>query len=107
MSSGTQVELVKKASCWSVELQEEQMYLLMGSRGSEISLEHSVRWGLLLLLLLRLLRLLLPASPVRWRPGTPSLWTPRRCWSCGLLTVALRSVWTTFPSWRTLLWTCS
>lgn len=43
VSSGTQVELVKRATCTSVEVREGQQYLLMGSRGSQSRLEHSLR----------------------------------------------------------------
>uniref|UniRef100_H3CK04 Complement component 5 n=1 Tax=Tetraodon nigroviridis TaxID=99883 RepID=H3CK04_TETNG len=46
VSSGTPVELVKRATCTSVEIQENQQYLLMGSGGSEIRLERSFRYRL-------------------------------------------------------------
>lgn len=101
MSSGAQVELVKKATCTSVEIQDNQQYLVMGSSGSEITLERSLRWVLLLP------PLLLLGSPAASCPGIGSLWTRRRWWSCGPQIVVLPSVWTTVPSWTTLLWTCS
>lgn len=43
VSSGTQVELVKKATCRSVEVQNNKQYLVMGSSGSEITLNHSFK----------------------------------------------------------------
>lgn len=60
MSSGTQVELVKKATCVSLEIQEDKQYLVMGSRGSEVTLERSFRW---LLLPTPLFLFLLPSPP--------------------------------------------
>ncbi|XP_011613600.2 complement C5 isoform X1 [Takifugu rubripes] len=44
LSSGTQVELVKKATCRSVEVQNNKQYLVMGSSGSEITLNHSFKY---------------------------------------------------------------
>lgn len=116
---GTQVELVKKATCTSVEIQNNHQYLVMGSSGSEITLERSFRWVLLLFLLVPpppTPSFLPPSlcsssysspSPAVLSPGIGSLWTQMRWWSCGLQIVVLLSVRTTFPSWRTLLWTCS
>lgn len=40
------MELVKKATCASVEIQDSKQYLVMGSSGSEVPLEHRFRWVL-------------------------------------------------------------
>lgn len=95
------MQLVKKATCASVVVQEGQQFLLTGASGSETGPGQSFRWVLLLLLLLLL------ASPALSSPGIVSLWTRRHCWSCGPQTVPPPSVWTSSPSWMTLLWTCS
>uniref|UniRef100_UPI003AAF040E complement C5 n=1 Tax=Centroberyx gerrardi TaxID=166262 RepID=UPI003AAF040E len=44
VSSGTEVELVKKATCSSVEIQNDRQYLLMGASGSEVTLSHSFKY---------------------------------------------------------------
>ncbi|KAF7650015.1 hypothetical protein LDENG_00132840 [Lucifuga dentata] len=43
VSSGSEVELVKKTTCSSVDIQTNRQYLLMGARGSEVTLSHSVK----------------------------------------------------------------
>lgn len=43
MSSGTEVELVKKATCSAVDVQNNKQYLVMGARGSEVTLSHGFR----------------------------------------------------------------
>uniref|UniRef100_A0A667XN33 Complement component 5 n=1 Tax=Myripristis murdjan TaxID=586833 RepID=A0A667XN33_9TELE len=48
VSSGTEVELVKKATCSSVEIQNNNQYLVMGASGSEIALGHSFKYRLAL-----------------------------------------------------------
>lgn len=57
VSTGTQVELVKKATCTAVEIQNNKQYLVMGSSGSQITLNHSFKSVLLLILFLFLLLL--------------------------------------------------
>ena len=64
VSPGTQVELVKKVTCSSADMQNNKQYLVMGSSGSElpvdngfksVSLDRSLSPVVLLLLLLLLL----------------------------------------------------
>uniref|UniRef100_A0A8D3CGD7 Anaphylatoxin-like domain-containing protein n=1 Tax=Scophthalmus maximus TaxID=52904 RepID=A0A8D3CGD7_SCOMX len=43
VSSGTEVELVKKATCSSVDVQNQRQYLVMGASGSEVTLSHGFR----------------------------------------------------------------
>ncbi|XP_042276163.1 complement C5 isoform X3 [Thunnus maccoyii] len=44
VTSGTEVELVKKITCSSVDVQQNKQYLVMGSRGSEVTLGRSVKY---------------------------------------------------------------
>ncbi|XP_061585623.1 complement C5 [Cololabis saira] len=44
VSSGTEVELLKKATCTGVDLQKNKQYLVMGSSGSEVRLDRSFRY---------------------------------------------------------------
>ncbi|KAF0022521.1 hypothetical protein F2P81_025147 [Scophthalmus maximus] len=46
VSSGTEVELVKKATCSSVDVQNQRQYLVMGASGSEVTLSHGFRYRL-------------------------------------------------------------
>uniref|UniRef100_A0A3Q1GK75 Complement C5 n=1 Tax=Acanthochromis polyacanthus TaxID=80966 RepID=A0A3Q1GK75_9TELE len=46
VSSGTEVELVKKATCSSVDLQKDKQYLVMGGGGAELRLDQSFRYRL-------------------------------------------------------------
>ncbi|XP_054867538.1 complement C5 [Amphiprion ocellaris] len=46
VSSGTDVELVKKATCSSVDLQKDKQYLVMGGGGAELRLDQSFRYRL-------------------------------------------------------------
>ncbi|XP_031694616.1 complement C5-like [Anarrhichthys ocellatus] len=46
VSSGTVVELVKKATCSSVDIQNNQQYLVMGARGSEVMLSQGFKYRL-------------------------------------------------------------
>lgn len=38
VSSGTEVDLVKKITCSTVDIQNNKQYLVMGARGSEVAL---------------------------------------------------------------------
>ncbi|KAM9858664.1 complement C5 [Aulostomus maculatus] len=46
VSPGTEVELVKKVTCSSVDIQNQRQYLVMGSSGSEVTLNQSVKYRL-------------------------------------------------------------
>ncbi|KAK9521964.1 hypothetical protein VZT92_018466 [Zoarces viviparus] len=46
VSSGTVVELVKKATCSAVDIQNNQQYLVMGARGSEVTLSQGFKYRL-------------------------------------------------------------
>ncbi|XP_008299098.1 complement C5 [Stegastes partitus] len=46
VSSGTEVDLVKKATCSGVDLQKDKQYLVMGSSGSEVKVGQSFRYRL-------------------------------------------------------------
>ncbi|KAM3610513.1 uncharacterized protein V6R79_005063 [Siganus canaliculatus] len=46
VSSGTEVELVKKATCSSVKIQSDGQYLVMGTSGTEVTLDHSFKYRL-------------------------------------------------------------
>uniref|UniRef100_A0A3P8U9M4 Alpha-2-macroglobulin bait region domain-containing protein n=1 Tax=Amphiprion percula TaxID=161767 RepID=A0A3P8U9M4_AMPPE len=46
VNSGTDVELVKKATCSSVDLQKDKQYLVMGGGGAELRLDQSFRYRL-------------------------------------------------------------
>lgn len=43
VSSGTEVELVKKATCSAVDIQNNKQYLVMGARGSEVTLSRGLK----------------------------------------------------------------
>ncbi|XP_068425004.1 complement C5 [Clinocottus analis] len=43
VSSGTEVELVRRGTCSSVDVQNQQQYLVMGARGSEVTLSQGFR----------------------------------------------------------------
>ncbi|XP_054630577.1 complement C5 isoform X2 [Dunckerocampus dactyliophorus] len=46
VSSGTEVELIKKVTCSSMDIQNLKQYLVMGSRGSEVKLSHATKYRL-------------------------------------------------------------
>nr|XP_057928105.1 complement C5 [Doryrhamphus excisus] len=46
VSSGTEVELIKKVTCNSVDVQNLKQYLVMGSGGSEVKLSHGAKYRL-------------------------------------------------------------
>ncbi|XP_042337246.1 complement C5-like [Plectropomus leopardus] len=46
VSSGTEVELVKKVTCSAVDLQNNKQYLVMGAKGSEVTLSHAFKYRL-------------------------------------------------------------
>ncbi|KAM7390973.1 hypothetical protein PAMP_021696 [Pampus punctatissimus] len=46
VSSGTEVELVKKVTCTSLDIQNNKQYLVMGSSGSEVALSLGSRYRL-------------------------------------------------------------
>ncbi|KAK1893065.1 Complement C5 [Dissostichus eleginoides] len=46
VSSGSDVELVKKVTCSSVDLQDNKQYLVMGASGSEVTLSRGFRYRL-------------------------------------------------------------
>ncbi|XP_069579966.1 complement C5 isoform X1 [Brachyistius frenatus] len=46
VSSGTEVELVKKATCSGVDIQKARQYLVMGASGSEVTINNSFRYRL-------------------------------------------------------------
>ncbi|XP_062237196.1 complement C5 [Platichthys flesus] len=46
VSSGTEVELVKKITCSHVDIQSNKQYLVTGARGSEVRLSHGLRYRL-------------------------------------------------------------
>ncbi|XP_034021108.1 complement C5 [Thalassophryne amazonica] len=46
VSSGTEVEFVKKATCSSVDIQNHQQYMVMGAVGSKVTLSNSFRYRL-------------------------------------------------------------
>lgn len=43
VSSGTEVDLVKKATCSAVDIQNNKQYLVMGASGSEVTLSHGFK----------------------------------------------------------------
>lgn len=43
VSSGTEVDLVKRATCSAVDIQNNKQYLVMGASGSEVTLSHSFK----------------------------------------------------------------
>ncbi|XP_061749602.1 complement C5 isoform X2 [Nerophis ophidion] len=43
---GTEVELIKKVTCGSVDVQNHQRYLVMGSSGSRVKLGHAAKYRL-------------------------------------------------------------
>ncbi|KAF7205436.1 transcript variant X1 [Nothobranchius furzeri] len=96
VSSGTEVDLVKKATCSSVDLHDNRQYLVMGSSGSEVTHNNGFRsvppWSVDVLVS--------RGADGFWSiSGTGFLWTLMPWWSSGLR-VALQSVRTTFPRWR-------
>ncbi|XP_074495756.1 complement C5-like [Sebastes fasciatus] len=46
VSSGTEVELVKKVTCSSVDIQNNKQYLVMGASGSEVTLSNGFKYRL-------------------------------------------------------------
>ncbi|XP_044053377.1 complement C5 [Siniperca chuatsi] len=46
VSSGTEVDLVKKVTCSAVDIQNNKQYLVMGASGSEVKLGHGFRYRL-------------------------------------------------------------
>uniref|UniRef100_UPI0037E7A380 complement C5 n=1 Tax=Semicossyphus pulcher TaxID=241346 RepID=UPI0037E7A380 len=48
MSSGAEVDLVKKVTCSAVDIQNNKQYLVMGSRGSEVTLSQGFKYRLAL-----------------------------------------------------------
>ncbi|XP_035021114.1 complement C5 isoform X2 [Hippoglossus stenolepis] len=46
LSSGTEVELVKKITCSHVDVHSQKQYLVTGARGSEVRLSHGFRYRL-------------------------------------------------------------
>ncbi|XP_069379296.1 complement C5 isoform X2 [Paralichthys olivaceus] len=46
VSSGTEVELVKKITCSHVDVHSQKQYLVTGARGSEVTLSHGFRYRL-------------------------------------------------------------
>lgn len=43
VSSGTEVELVKKVTCSGVDIQNNKQYLVMGTSGSEVTLSNGFK----------------------------------------------------------------
>lgn len=43
VSSGTEVDLVKKITCSAVDIQNNKQYLVMGSSGSEVKLNQGFK----------------------------------------------------------------
>lgn len=46
VSSNTEVDLIKKVTCSSVKIQSQKQYLVMGSSGSEVTLEDTFKYRL-------------------------------------------------------------
>ncbi|XP_061881270.1 complement C5 isoform X2 [Entelurus aequoreus] len=46
VSVGTEVELIKKVTCGSVDVQNHKRYLVMGSSGSQVKLGHATKYRL-------------------------------------------------------------
>ncbi|XP_078027275.1 complement C5 [Epinephelus lanceolatus] len=46
VSSGTEVELVKKVTCSAVDIQNNKQYLVMGASGSQVKLGQSIKYRL-------------------------------------------------------------
>ncbi|KAG7490391.1 complement C5 [Solea senegalensis] len=46
VSSGAEVELIKKATCTTVDIKNDHQYLVMGVSGSEVTLSHGFRYRL-------------------------------------------------------------
>ncbi|KAF1388978.1 hypothetical protein PFLUV_G00068530 [Perca fluviatilis] len=44
VSSGTEVELLKKVTCSGVDIQKNKQYLVMGASGSEVTLSHGFKY---------------------------------------------------------------
>ncbi|XP_068617056.1 complement C5 [Brachionichthys hirsutus] len=44
--SGTEVELVKKATCSAVDIQNKNQYMVMGASGSAVTLDHGFKYRL-------------------------------------------------------------
>lgn len=98
VSSGTEVDLIKKATCSAVNIHNNKQYLVLGASGSEVTVGRSFKSVSLFSSLISSSSSsvcsnsdLLTFCPV----GTVFLWTARPRWSCGPQTVALLSVWTT------------
>lgn len=43
VTSGTEVELVKKVTCSAVDIQNNKEYLVMGASGSEVTADHGTK----------------------------------------------------------------
>lgn len=43
VSSGTEVDLVKKITCSAVDVQNNKQYLVMGASGSEVTVSHGLK----------------------------------------------------------------
>lgn len=48
VSSGTEVDLVRKVTCSAVDIQNNKQYLVMGASGSEVKVSQGLRWVSLL-----------------------------------------------------------
>lgn len=109
VSSGTEVDLVKKATCSTVEIQNNKQYLVMGASGSEVAVGRGFRSvSLCFSLSFSSISVWRDSDLLTFCPvGIVFLWTARPWWSCGPQTVVLLSVRSTSPSWRNMLWTCS
>ncbi|XP_070760148.1 complement C5 [Enoplosus armatus] len=46
VSSGTEVDLIKKVTCNAVDIQNNKQYLVMGARGSEVTLSQGFKYRL-------------------------------------------------------------
>ncbi|XP_076588073.1 complement C5 [Chaetodon auriga] len=46
VSSGTEVDLVKKVTCSAVDIQNSKQYLVMGASGAEVTLSHGFKYRL-------------------------------------------------------------
>lgn len=99
----SEVELVKKATCTSINLQDNKQYLVFGSRGSEVQNGRHFKWVCLCLSLTSgpgvcKAHVLCP-SGIAWP------WIRRHWWSSCRQTAALTCVRSTKPRWRILVFT--
>lgn len=103
VNAGTRVELLKKATCSTVTIQNNRLYLVMGVSGTEVIINRSFRsvsipfhfhQNLFQLPAVSCFYLLCCFAPA----GIASLWTRTRWWSCGPQSAAHQSVEIIWPT---------